>query len=246
MAPAPELQPWQDGTVIWETVQPGYKDEKELSFHGSHHPLKVRAEALELVSYCLSRGLSVDMHAVQWSSLGHDQYYWLKPGIQHDARSREEYSAVITEPQARELGAPESVVDTVGQAIRATELGIACQTTEDRIVRRADLWTLYAGTARDVIDGTLRMHRETRYLTGDPTGKLLDMGTLTKCAVSSFAILSTYNEEDMSLFRGELDSNGLSPNLRAAINIAALQPGLFEDLVLASPEFRDQIDPATL
>ena len=194
-----------------------------------------------------ARGTLLNRYAVQLAAYGHDAYYWLKPGVDHPYRSRETYSASVTRGVARFLRAPHGLEELASEAVKSTELGVACASLEARCLRRADLWTMYQGTVRDVVAGTFQIHRENLRLAGTATnGAPLALGPLAHTAAVSYDVLSKYNEEDVSLFRGEQDEAGLSPNTRAGILIAALQPGLFEDLVLQSPDFSDQIDPKSL
>lgn len=110
----------------------------KLPYHNFQHALNVKKYALKLVRRCKKYKVPVDSELVEIAALFHDA------GYEKVKNNKEEYSCKIAEQELKKLKYPPNKIIKVKQAIMATKAGYSLRTTEQKILRAADLHSFTA------------------------------------------------------------------------------------------------------
>lgn len=146
--------------ALRERAQDRYDD--GLPYHSFDHVEDTLERAGELLSRCERHGIDVDEEVVQAALLFHDAGYHRDPEDEgHD--SREALSASIAREELEDAGTDPATIDQVHDCIMATRPEAQAHTTEQKIVRAADLGGL-AGSYEQFLEDAQALREEHAYL----------------------------------------------------------------------------------
>ncbi|MDP4039756.1 MAG: HD domain-containing protein [Candidatus Pacearchaeota archaeon] len=115
-----------------------------LQYHNFQHALDVAKKGLKISEICEKEGILVDKNVVYISLLFHDAGYH-ENHIEKGFKTKEEYSAHLAENNLKDLGFNKSFIKKVKKAIISTHKDLKFSSTEEKIVRSADLSGLASG-----------------------------------------------------------------------------------------------------
>lgn len=197
--------------------------EPNLRYHNwDEHIATSFQAAMDLCDTCEEHGVPVDRLVVGIAILGHDAGYShyksdkeLKRHTGFD--SREAYSTHITESILSSMGYDGEFIEEVSRSIMATKLNAPCDTTEQKIVRRADLHNI-GGPFTGMFVNFLRLYKEGMELSGKPADPVAAIE-------QSGIVLERYmHGADLSLGEWDRDANGVCRFVnRALSNILQLK-----------------------
>ncbi|MDD5290030.1 MAG: HD domain-containing protein [Patescibacteria group bacterium] len=104
-----------------------------LPYHNFNHALKVKDYVLKLVRRCKKYKIPVNREVVKLAALFHDA------GYDQVKTKKEEFACKIAERELKKLGYQPKIIAEVQKTIMATKLGGPLKTTEQKILRAADL-----------------------------------------------------------------------------------------------------------
>jgi len=152
-----------DTAALRERAQDRYDD--GLPYHSFSHVEEAMERADELLERCERHGIDVDTEVVRAALLFHDAGYHRDPE-EDGFDSREALSASIARTELEDAGMGSGTIDRVVDCIMATRPEATPHTTEDKIVRAADLSGL-AGDYEEFLDDAGALREEYAYLHGE-------------------------------------------------------------------------------
>ncbi len=157
------LDPFRDIEVERSAAEL-YSD--SLPYHNFNHALTAVTEGMGIVLYCVSQGIRIDPRVVYYALLFHDAGYH-EDHIEKGFESKESYSAHLAVTTLKKHRVRNHIIHKVEQAIRSTAALAEVFTTEQKVVRAADLSGL-ASDYTDFLANTERLKLEHEILTGKP------------------------------------------------------------------------------
>jgi hypothetical protein len=135
-----------------------YLPDDQMPYHGVSHPDHVWAKALILVERCAAHGIPVDGDALRNAVELHDALSHVPPrALGFD--SPESLAAALTFRFLVDCGYSEANASKVSGIVMATNPEIRPTTTEEIIMRAADLWNVGANYT-EFKAGSLALHQE--------------------------------------------------------------------------------------
>lgn len=179
-----------------------------LPYHNAEHALRVTDAARGILADCHAEGVTVDGTVVLAATLGHDAGYRTDPATV-GCRTREEYAAQLTAGVLLAAGWAAGRVDAVTAAILATHAAAAPSSTEEKVVRAADLAELAADYDRFAVNSEL-LSAEAELLSGSPI-------SAAQWRNGAIRVLCGYLSEDIRITAAHDDADGVSRFHRAAL-----------------------------
>lgn len=154
--------PHSQRMVIEKAAKPLYQD--WLPYHNFPHALEAFRQAEKIMGNCIAAGIPVKEFVVYLTLILHDA------GYGHDHKklgfeTKEDYSVHLAKPFLEQFGVDDATINEVCRTILATKKDGTFQTTEEKIVRSADL----AGLAIDYptfLKNNLKLKAEAEMLSG--------------------------------------------------------------------------------
>jgi hypothetical protein len=135
-----------------------YLPDERRPYHGVSHPDRVWAKAQILMDRCAHHGIPVDGDALRNAVEGHDALSHVPPHyLGFD--SPERLAATLTFRFLVDRGYSEAKAMKISDIVMATNPDVRPTTTEEIIMRAADIWNVGA-TYAEFREGTLALHRE--------------------------------------------------------------------------------------
>lgn len=94
-----------------------------------------------LLGRCREERIAVDAEVVYFALLFHDAGF-AENSVAQGYHTKEEYSAVLATKSLERAGVAVATREKVRRAILGTQANAHCETSEERVVRAADLWGL--------------------------------------------------------------------------------------------------------
>ena len=138
--------------------------DSQLPYHNFEHALKAVETGLQIARRCEKEGMGVNKEVIYFALLFHDAGYH----INHKDKgfdSKEEYSAFLAKEVLQEIGVKKNIIKLVQKAILATMQGAEFYSTEDTIVRVADLAEI-ASDYEQFCQNNKKLKKEAEILTG--------------------------------------------------------------------------------
>jgi predicted metal-dependent HD superfamily phosphohydrolase len=171
---------------------------ENLPYHNFEHALRAVVVGLEIADKCIEEGLGVNKEVVYYALLFHDAGYHLDY-LGEGFSNKEEYSAHLAEINLREIGIDAKIIKLVKRAILATVQGAEFYSTEEIIVRAADLAEM-ASDYEIFLENNKKLKAEQALLTAVPIS-WNDWKIQTKKVVEFYLsqdikLTSAYKDED--------------------------------------------------
>ncbi|MFA5126781.1 MAG: HD domain-containing protein [Patescibacteria group bacterium] len=125
----------------------------KLPYHNFAHALKVRRVALKFIHRCKKYKVPVNREIVEIAALFHDA------GYDKVKNNKEELAGKITARELKTLKYPTGAVKQVQQTIMATKAGYPLKTTEQKILRAADL-SSFTESYKNFLAASKKIERE--------------------------------------------------------------------------------------
>lgn len=131
---------------------------KKLPYHNFEHALRSVKFSRKLCKRCKEEGIVIDKNVVEKALLFHDAGYH-QNSVSLGFKTKEDYSAFLAEKSLKSLGYDSLFIKKVKKAILSTKAKSKFKTSEEKIVRAADLAGL-AGSYREFLDNSIRLKKE--------------------------------------------------------------------------------------
>lgn len=148
---------------IYNSARHYYSD--RLHYHNFSHIKETLNYAKSILKECDSKEITYDVKVVYHAILFHDAGYGLNH-FEKGFKNKESYSAVLAENVLLAAGESKEHMEKVMRAILATHINGECQTSDDAIVRAADLSGL-AAPYTDFMKNSIALFKEREYLSGE-------------------------------------------------------------------------------
>jgi len=135
-----------------------YLPDEEMPYHGVSHPDRVWTKAKILMERCAADGISVDGDALRNAVELHDALSHIPPRAL-GCDSAERLASDLTFRFVMACGYSEATASKIRDIIMATNPDVRPTSTEEIIIRAADLWNVGANYA-EFKEGSLALHRE--------------------------------------------------------------------------------------
>ncbi len=181
---------------IEKIAKPLYSE--KLPYHNFEHALRAVVAGLKIADKCIEESMGVNKKVVYYALLFHDAGYhldYLGAGF----ANKEEYSAYLAEVNLKKAGVEGNIIRLVKKAILATIQGTEFYSTEETIVRVADLAEI-ASDYKTFLVNNKKLKKEEELITAVPiTWKEWKQGTerVIKFYLSqNIKLTSAYEDED--------------------------------------------------
>ncbi len=147
---------------IYTSAQQYYSD--KLDYHNFRHIIDTLNAAENLLLQCDEKNINYDKQVIRHAILFHDAGF-AENHRQNGYESKEDYSADLASSILADTGETEQHIDAVVTAILSTKMHATCNSTNDSIVRAADL----SGLASDYAyfkSKSIDLYKEREYMTG--------------------------------------------------------------------------------
>ena len=135
-----------------------YLPDAQAPYHGVSHPDAVWEKASILIERCERLGISVDKVSLHYAIELHDALCHLDPTLLGFS-SAEQLSAVLTQRYLVSRGYSQEAANTVSTIIMATHPDVRPRTTEEIIIRAADIWNI-GSTYQGFVQASRALHQE--------------------------------------------------------------------------------------
>ena len=135
-----------------------YLPDEQAPYHGVSHPDAVREKATILIERCERVGIPVDKVSLPYAIELHDALSHLDPTLLGFS-SAEQLSAVLTQRYLVGCGYSPEAANTVSTIIMATHPDVRPRTTEEIIIRAADIWNI-GSDYQGFVQASKALHQE--------------------------------------------------------------------------------------
>jgi hypothetical protein len=199
--PGPEKPIEEISKLLEVTVRDLYLPREQLAYHGWGHITETREWIKDLVTRCRRADVVVDEVVLDHAVLCHDVLFQVPPKY-YGFNSKEELAAHHAYNMLREMGAPEAHARKVERVILATHVLADPTTTEEILMRAADVKNV-GGDYAEFKANTKRLHEESMHLSADSV-------SFRDFALRSFRYLSLYAWRYLRLTPEATDTAGRS------------------------------------
>jgi predicted metal-dependent HD superfamily phosphohydrolase len=133
------------------------KHYSNLPYHNFHHAEKVKNYALKLVKRCKKYKVPVNREVVEIAALFHDA------GYDKVKTNKEKFACQIMTRELKKLSYTPKFIAEVKRTIMATKLGGPLKTTEQKILRAADL-SGFMGSYQEFLKNNKKIQQEYKLL----------------------------------------------------------------------------------
>lgn len=137
----------------------------DIPYHNFNHASEALESGYEIVARCQASNIEVDSDVIRYSILFHDAGYH-ENHEEKGFENKEEYSAYLAEKSLRSIGVSEEIIGKVKSCIVSTHKDAEFNTTEEKIVRAADLVGL-AGEYEYFRDNAMKLKEEAEMMSGN-------------------------------------------------------------------------------
>ncbi len=174
---------------------------KNLPYHNFEHALRAIDVGLKIATRCEEEGIGVNKEVVYYALLFHDAGYHLDyegGGF----KNKEEYSAYLAEVNLRDIGVDDKIIKLVKKAILATVQGADFYSTEETIVRVADLAEMVSDY-ETFFENNKKLKVEQELLTAVPV-------SWDDWKIQTKKVIEFYLSQNIKLTSGYEDEDGVS------------------------------------